>query len=81
MLGTLDYFLTLGVLGYGMVKSSAVAFALLVHAVFLGFSVTVAAVLLPRKNTWIMLRSFTKSNSSDDDMNPNNEFLNERTDA
>lgn len=56
-IGTLDYFLQLGVLGYGMSKASAIAFALLVHLHFLGFSVIVAGVLIRRKSTWKIFRN------------------------
>ena len=68
MLGTLDYFLERGVLGYGMNESSAAAFAILVHAVFLGFSAVVAAVLLSQKNTWGMLRGYAKQNRPSPEM-------------
>jgi glycosyltransferase 2 family protein len=56
MLGTLDYFLTLGVIGYGMPKASAAAFALLVHSIFLGFSAIIAIILLSQQTTWNTLR-------------------------
>ncbi|MBG29576.1 MAG: hypothetical protein CMI31_06195 [Opitutae bacterium] len=79
MLGTLDYFLTLGVLGYGMDKPSAATFALLVHAMFLGFSIIVAAILLSQKNTWVMLRSFTNLNRSIEGKSLNDQSSNERT--
>ena len=51
-IGTLDYFLTLGVRGYGMAKPSAAAFALLVHVLFLGFSAIVAGILIRSRATW-----------------------------
>ena len=60
-IGTLDYFLQLGVIGYGMTKTSAIAFALLVHLNFLGFSVVVAGVLIRRKSTWRIFRNLRKS--------------------
>jgi hypothetical protein len=56
MIGTLDYFLTLGVIGYGMERTSAVAFALLIHIIFLGFSAIVAGILIRSRATWSMLR-------------------------
>ena len=56
-IGTLDYFLQLGVLGYGMSKTSAIAFALLVHLIFLGFSVVVSVILIHRKSTWKIFKN------------------------
>ena len=60
-IGTLDYFLQLGVIGYGMTKTSAITFALLVHLIFLGFSVVVAGILIRRKSTWKIFRNLRNS--------------------